>query len=652
MRLPKPRTFENWALLLLVVVTVLLGAQLLRANLAYFRWLFGERLGWSSLQLGGLGLGLYSLTILVGPFLRRMGTRPLLVRTAFVVGATRLLAQIWWGDPLLDALFVFVGVLAFLIFLPVALGWMVGDRIHKPEAGWHFALLLLSGLALDSAIHSLFLTYDPIWQNNWYAFGTVLLLVGGQWWLLRVILRRVAVPLPFREASLRNSLPLLLFGPFFVYYLIVGGNLARLNALTGWPLPLSVFWLLAGLFAAVLLGWLLPPGRAVALVAFVLLMTTINPPAFSPIVSALSLLVSQISAGLLLTTACTHLARYRSQTGVGNTAWVWWGSQMLSVLLIFLYYVTYDIRLPISREFILYLTVVCMGAGALFAVDRWAASTHIRPALDYLGLPSLHSLALTLALVLALTTVIWQKPAVASAQSDTLRLFDYNMHNGFSMRGTLDLEAMAQLIESQGADILALQEVGRGWVVNGSVDMVVWLSWRLGMPATFTPTSGLGWGHGIFSRYPVIRHDKFALPTPGLPLGRGFAYHEIDVGNEQSLLLINTHLDYSPTDASIREMQTASILHFLEGNPMRRLILTGDLNSQQMEPVLLSLQAVGLRDLIGEAGLSPGFTFPADQPSRRIDYILASPDIGLRELTIPPDVISDHLGISATIVLR
>jgi len=462
----------------------------------------------------------------------------------------------------------------------------------------------------------------------------------------------VAVPLPFREASGRNSLPLLLFGPFFVYYLIVGGNLARLNALTGWPLPLSIFWLLGGLFAAVLLAWLLPPGRAVALVAFVLLMTTINPPTLSPVASALSLLVSQISAGLLLTTACTHLARYRSRVGVGHTAWLWWGSQMLFVVLIFLYYVSYDIRLPISREFILYLAVVGMGGGALFVSDRWASSTHLRPALDHLGLPSLHSLALALALVLGLTTVIWQQPAVASAQSDALRLFNYNVHNGFSMQGTLDLEGMARLIESQHADILTLQEVGRGWVVNGSVDMVVWLSWRLGMKATFTSTSGLDWGHALLTRFPVIRHDEFALPPPGLPLSRGFAYHEIDVGDGQPLLLINTHLHHLSTDATIREQQVASILHFLDGNPMRRLILTGDLNSQPMEPVLLSLGAVGLRDLIGEAGLQPGFTFPADAPTRRIDYILASPDIGLRELTIPPDAISDHLGINAAILLR
>ena len=652
MQPPKPRSQFAWAFPLLIVFTVLLGAQLLRADIAYFRWLFGDRFHWSSLQLGGLALGIYSLVLLVGPLLRRMGTRPLVLRTAFVVGLTRLLAQIWWGDPLLDALLVFGGMLAFLIFLPVALSWMVGDRIHKPEAGWHFALLLLSGLGVDSAIHSLYITYDPIWQNTWTAFATVLLLVGCQWALLRTVSHRVVFSLPFREATLRNSLPLLLFGPFFVYYLIVGGNLARLNALTDWPLPLSVFWLLGGQFAAVLLSWLLPPGRAVSLAAFVLLMMTINPSPLNPGSAALFLLVSQICVGLLLTTACTHLARHRGRAGVGNTAWVWWGAMILFVLLIFLYYVTYDIRLPISREFVLYLTVVGMGVGVFFAVDRWAASSRIRPSLHRLSLPSLHGLALTLAILLALTAVIWQESSSANAQSNTVRIFDYNTHNGFSVSGTLDLEAIAQLIERQQADIVSLQEVSRGWVVNGSVDMAAWLSWRLRMPTTFSSTSGLDWGHALLTRYPVIRHDEFALPPPGLPLTRGFAYHEIDVGEGRPLLLINTHLHHLRSDTGIREQQVASILHFLEGNSIERLLLTGDLNAQPMDTVLLTLQAAGLRDLIDEAGLRPGYTFPSDDPTQRIDYILASQDIGLRALEIAPEVISDHLGIGATILLR
>lgn len=76
------------------------------------------------------------------------------------------------------------------------------------------------------------------------------------------------------------------------------------------------------------------------------------------------------------------------------------------------------------------------------------------------------------------------------------------------------------------------------------------------------------------------------------------------------------------------------------------------MNSLPSDTVLLSLQAAGLRDLVAEADLKPGFTYPCYNPSQRIDYILASPDIGLRTLEVPPDIVSDHLGIGATIFLK
>ncbi len=654
----KQRQSDAWVFPLLIVITVLLGTQLLRANLAYFRWLFGDRFLWSSLQLGGLGLGIYSLVVLVGPLLRRMGTRPLLLRAAFIVGSTRLLAQIWWGDPLVDALLVIVGVLAFLVFLPVALGWMVGDRIHRPEAGWRFGLIFLSGLALDGAIHGLFLTYDPIWQTNWVSLLITLALVAGQWWLQWMINRRPAVPLPFRETNLRNSLPLLFFGPFLVYYLIVGGNLARLMALTDWPLPLGLLVLLAGQLAAIFLAWLLPPGRAVALLAFVLLMVTINPLFLGAEAAAIALVISQVSVGLLVVSACTHMARNRDKQGVGHTARLWWASTTLFVLLIFLYYATYELSIPFSRETVIYLVAVAMGASLLFSLDRWAVAFTTRPAsdnpslLNRSGLPALSMMAFVLIFMLALTTVIWQQPGFVSANSTGQRIVDYNIHNGFTMAGTLDLEALAQMILSQQADIVAVQEVSRGWVINGSVDMATWLSWRLGMPATFSPTSGADWGHAIFTRYPVLRHDEFSLPPPGLPLMRGFAYHELDVGDEKPLLLINTHLHHVTEDAAIREQQVAAILHFLEGSPIERLVVTGDLNAEPSEAAMLGLKAIGLWDVIEEAGLQPGFTFPADVPAIQIDYILVSPDIRLRSVEVFPQVISDHLGIGATISLR
>ena len=66
----------------------------------------------------------------------------------------------------------------------------------------------------------------------------------------------------------------------------------------------------------------------------------------------------------------------------------------------------------------------------------------------------------------------------------------YNLHNGFSTAGTLEMEAIARVIEAQDPDVVGLQEVSRGWAINGSMDMLEWLSQRLQMPYIYGPTTG------------------------------------------------------------------------------------------------------------------------------------------------------------------
>jgi len=46
-------------------------------------------------------------------------------------------------------------------------------------------------------------------------------------------------------------------------------------------------------------------------------------------------------------------------------------------------------------------------------------------------------------------------------------VMNYNVHSGFSFAGRQDLEAIAQVIEDSGADIVALQEVSRVRLMEG-----------------------------------------------------------------------------------------------------------------------------------------------------------------------------------------
>ncbi|MEE9616844.1 MAG: metal-dependent hydrolase, partial [Anaerolineae bacterium] len=59
----------------------------------------------------------------------------------------------------------------------------------------------------------------------------------------------------------------------------------------------------------------------------------------------------------------------------------------------------------------------------------------------------------------------------------------------------------------------------------------------------------------------------------------------------------------------------------------------------------------GLINVAAEIGTPPIFTSPADNPSRQIDYIWASPDLGFEGLEIVQTTASDHLPVIATITL-
>ena len=232
-----------------------------------------------------------------------------------------------------------------------------------------------------------------------------------------------------------------------------------------------------------------------------------------------------------------------------------------------------------------------------------------------------------------------------------MRVITYNIHNGFNTQAHLDLEAIARVIEAEQADVVALQEVSRGWALNGSTDTAEWLSQRLGMPYTFTPTAGQMWGHAVLSRYPITEYVGRPLPPDGLPLGRAFSYQKIDLSDQESLWLLNTHYHHREADSDIRVMQTGTIEAFLtENNPQpNRLILSGDLNAQPDSPEIRALFDLGLRDAAIEANLNPGYTYHATDPDRKLDYLLVSPDLDASAVQIINTAASDHLPIVATV---
>ena len=209
------------------------------------------------------------------------------------------------------------------------------------------------------------------------------------------------------------------------------------------------------------------------------------------------------------------------------------------------------------------------------------------------------------------------------------------------------MEAIARVIEESGADVVALQEVSRGWVVAGSLDMLSWLAQRLDMVAVGGPTTtDRQWGNAILSRYPILGERAGRLPSEGLPLRRGYLQAEIDTGGT-SLLLISTHLHHIAEEGEIREVQAGALLADWDAAP--RTIIAGDFNAPPESEEIRLLVEAGLVDSAAALGIDPGYTSPADAPLQRIDYIFLSPDLMPEAFWLLPTTASDHLPLLVTV---
>ena len=78
--------------------------------------------------------------------------------------------------------------------------------------------------------------------------------------------------------------------------------------------------------------------------------------------------------------------------------------------------------------------------------------------------------------------------------------------------------------------------------------------------------------------------------------------------------------------------------------------MLGDFNAQPDHPEMRLIADAGFNDALVATGANVhGFTYPADAPSERIDYVWASPDLEIRDFSTHASLASDHLAVAATV---
>lgn len=604
-----PKNLARW---ITAALAMTFGLQLLRVFMATTNFYLVDAAG-APPAIGGIVALLVFMLGSLSPLVAASGGRRVWVlRMGGVFLAVIRVAEQIIREPAADLVVSAIGVTAFLAIL--------SSLVSGP--GRSAGVGLLVGVAADVFLHGAAWTLDLSWQDGIVPLGVVAVLA-------------VALAGSVLRSPMVNGQPgwsAVALGPWLVLQMVVFSNVAFAGSVTGLSLPAA--WLLIGAGTAgalavastIRLGGWSSAGAAVLVVASVLVVNS------SPEASAAALAIAggQSGAGVLLVSAL--------RPGRGGRSTAVPLGLLAMVVLLFGYYGSYQFDMGFRSSLVLFAAAVTVAAAGL---------TRRGPALERLGdrVPVATAAALLVpALVVA---IYWSPPAFVTSQGlADLRIMSYNLHQGFNTSGRLDVEALAQVIEAEKPDILALQEVSRGWVVDGSLDLLAWLSSRLEMPYVSGPTADGQWGNAVLSRYPIVASRNIPLPGQDLPLRRAYLDVEVDLGGEV-LRVLATHLHHVGADEEIRELQAELLLMGWSGTP--RTVLLGDLNAT---PESSTMQA--LESWFVDAAFADGirrFTSPAGDPTKTIDYILLSADLVASEISVRATEASDHLPVAVTVTL-
>ncbi len=628
---------RQWILPILVVV---MGMQLLRLFIGSLIWYLRDTVGVSAFSLAPYAFGTFLIALLAPLLWRVAGPRLALWISAGGVAVLRLIEQII-TEPELDLWLSMAGMAAFLLYLPTFMGHLRATTANAaPRWAYGFAL----GLAFDTALRGAFGTIDLTWMA-----GTLPLLVTA----LMSALTLWAIwkePVPNSDADSETTwsgmIPLVAIGAFLLLEMLILQSPGLLGELSGVG-PSAAF--LAVMIGNLLLttGIFYGPRPetfrgTLALAAGVYLVLAIVTANQAGLAVLLTAAISQFVLGwgwALLGVRASPAGR----GGLIRTGVIVPLGTLLFLVLVFAFYISLDIALPFPR------TAIPPASAALFGLMLLIASRGLQAPTAKGNTTPVWAASVLVSVPLAMWILAGPAPAPSPPTGAPVRVMTYNIHSAFGSLGRHDPEAIAQVIEDSGADVVALQEINRDRLMDGASDLVNWLSRRLDMPIVFNGTEEPHWGNAVLSRLPVLAHGSGELPRDRTLIGRGYTWVEIDIGADDPLLVINTHLHHIEEDHDIRLLQVPVLLEFWDGRP--NSILLGDLNAEPDAPEIALLIEAGLIDSWRESGAGQGPTFSARDPSKRIDWIWHSTDLNGSQVEVIQTLASDHLPLVVQIAV-
>ena len=204
----------------------------------------------------------------------------------------------------------------------------------------------------------------------------------------------------------------------------------------------------------------------------------------------------------------------------------------------------------------------------------------------------------------------------------------------------IDFEIMAKAIKDLDAEIVGLNEMRGSGPHPEFTAQTEKLASLTGMNYFyFAPAINLvqgPYGNGFISKLKIVSAKVIPVPDPKEKQYDG--YYEtrclLKAKLENGLTVMVIHFGLNPDE---QENAVKTVLENLENE---KCVLMGDFNVKPDNSVLKPIYAK-MKDT-STAFLGERFSFPSDNPNRKIDYIFVTPDVEVISADIPPIIASDH----------
>jgi endonuclease/exonuclease/phosphatase (EEP) superfamily protein YafD len=229
-----------------------------------------------------------------------------------------------------------------------------------------------------------------------------------------------------------------------------------------------------------------------------------------------------------------------------------------------------------------------------------------------------------------------------------LTILSFNIHEA-----AFGCDAIRKSIEASKADVVCLQEVNK-WNIEDSIFPGSRNDWHVAIDGDLA----------VLSRFPLAYHKCTKLPVPGSDR------YALEAGIElpgRSLRVVNFHhtllfhgLEFFRDPAMMKvTLERAMRIRRLETNVLidmcrstsGSLVLAGDFNGPPRDAQVRRLTSL-YDDAFRRSGWGFGFTYSADLPVIRIDYILSSKDVVATRCFTLPNKSIDHKAIAACIIVK